>query len=557
MKQSSTKLTMLIFLLGITMGALDSGIVAPARNIIAGELNVSQSSSIWMITIYTLAFAVSMPIIGKLSDRMGRKKVYIFSIILFGIGSLFCGLADFFNSYQMLLVSRVIEAIGGGGIMPIATSYIGTSFPPEKRGAALGVIGAIFGICTVVGPTLGSAILEIFGNSNWGFLFFINIPISIVVIILALKLKESTAESIKSKLDILGSIVLTALILSIMYALTNLQFTDITKSLMSKDVLPYLIIFILSIPALIIVEKRAEDPVIDLSYFTNKDIVITLTISLIVGCGLMSLVFLPQFSDNVLKLPSGSGGYFSTIFAVFMGISSMVSGKLLDKVGAKLVLIIGFIISIAGCLYFALVTASYPNLINLLIGIAILGSGFGFTFATPLNYLMLKLVPDDEATMGQSTVSLVRSIGVAVGPNLLVNFVSDAGKNVPSAIEKVMPKIPDAAHHSMEAGAMSGNANMFMNASSNNIFDLIQKAVVDKFDSLSKLMGSNPEFVHMKTAYLNSLANSKDAITNAFQATLNKGYSNLFLCSAAFCIIALIIAIFISKKENLKPKKSI
>lgn len=555
MKESSTKLTMLIFLLGITMGALDSGIVAPARNIIAGELNVSQSSSIWMITIYTLAFAVSMPIIGKLSDRLGRKKIYIFSIVLFAIGSLFCGLADFFNSYQMLLVSRVIEAIGGGGIMPIATSYIGTSFPPEKRGAALGVIGAIFGICTVVGPTLGSAILEIFGNGNWGFLFFINIPISIVVVILALKLNESKAEALKSKLDILGSIVLTVLILSIMYALTNLQFNDIAKSVMSKDVLPYLIVFIISIPTLIFVEKRAEDPVIDLSYFVNKDIVITLAISLIVGCGLMSLVFLPQFSDNVLKLPAGSGGYFSTIFAVFMGISSVVSGKLLDKVGAKIVLIIGFIISIAGSLYFAFATAYHPSLVNLIIGIVILGSGFGFTFATPLNYLMLKLVSDEEATMGQSTVSLVRSIGVAVGPNLLVNFVSTAGKKIPSAIEKVMPKIP--GHMASASSSMSGNANMFVNASSNNIFDLIQKTVVDKFDSLSKLMGANPEFAHMKNAYLTSLANSKDAITNAFQSTLDKGYSNLFLCSAAFCIVALIITFFISKKENLKPKKSI
>lgn len=552
MKKASTKVAMIVFLLGIAMGALDSGIVSPARNIIASGLNVSQSSSIWMITIYTLAYAVAMPVMGKLSDKFGRKKIYMISIILFAVGSLLCGLSNIFESYSMLLFFRVIEAIGGGGIMPIATTYIGTSFPPEKRGSALGFIGAIFGICTVVGPTLGSGLLQIFSDKNWGVLFFINIPISIIVIILGLKLEESIGDTEKSKLDLKGSIVLGVLILSIMYALTNLKFDNFYKSLTSKDVLPYLIIFVICIPLFIFVEKKAQDPVLNLNYFKNKDIVITLTISLIVGCGLMSLVFLPQYSDNVLKLPSGTGGYFSTIFAVFMGISSVVSGKLIDKIGAKIVLLLGFIISISGCLYFALVTSNHPGLANLLIGIAILGFGFGFTFATPLNYLMLKLVPESQATMGQSTVALVRSIGVAVGPNFLVNFISTAAQNVPKNIAKAMPKLPESMTHG--ANLMSGGSvsNTFQNASSNNIYDLIHNLVVGKLDHVGKLMGNNPQFINFKTHYLSQLAGAKDSITTAFQSTLDKGYANLFMASAVFCIIGLILAIFISKNGKEK-----
>ncbi|WP_297436232.1 MFS transporter [uncultured Clostridium sp.] len=552
MKKASTKLAMVVFLLGIAMGALDSGIVAPARNIIADGLHVSQSASIWMITIYTLAFAVSMPIMGKLSDKFGRKKIYMISIVLFAIGSLLCGLSNIFESYPMFLSSRVLEAIGGGGIMPIATTYIGTSFPPEKRGSALGFIGAIFGICTVIGPTLGSAILGLFGNQNWGILFFINIPISIIVIILGLKLDESKAVN-SGKLDIAGSLSLGILILSLMYALTNLKFDNLSASLTSKDVLPYLIIFVISIPIFIFIEKKAHDPVLDLSYFTNKNILITLIVSLIVGAGLMSLVFLPQFSDNVLKLPSGTGGYFSTIFAVFMGISSVISGKLIDKIGAKIVLIIGFIISITGCIYFAFVTASYPNLINLLVGIGILGSGFGFTFATPLNYLMMALVPESEATMGQSTVALVRSIGVAVGPNLLVNFISNAAQKVPTKLMNVMPKLPEQfAHHS--ANMFSSGASTFQNASANNIFSLIYNMTSKQFNLLGQHMGNNPMFVEFKTSYLHKLADSKDIITSTFQSTLNKGYGDMFLASAVFCIIALVISFFLSSKKNLKVK---
>ncbi|MGL4760608.1 MAG: MFS transporter [Sarcina sp.] len=552
MKKASTKLAMVVFLLGIAMGALDSGIVAPARNIIADGLHVSQSASIWMITIYTLAFAVSMPIMGKLSDKFGRKKIYMISIVLFAVGSLLCGLSNIFESYPMFLSSRVIEAIGGGGIMPIATTYIGTSFPPEKRGSALGFIGAIFGICTVIGPTLGSAILGLFGNQNWGILFFINIPISIIVVILGLRLNESKSTN-SGKLDILGSLSLGILILSVMYALTNLKFDNLYTSLTSKDVLPYLIIFVVSIPIFIFIEKKAHDPVLDLSYFTNKNILITLIVSLIVGAGLMSLVFLPQFSDNVLKLPSGTGGYFSTIFAVFMGISSVISGKLIDKIGAKIVLIIGFVISITGCIYFAFVTANYPNLTNLLIGIGILGSGFGFTFATPLNYLMMALVPEAEATMGQSTVTLVRSIGVAVGPNLLVNFISNAAQKVPTKLMGVMPKLPEQfAHHS--ASAFSGAASSFQNASANNIFSLIYNMTSKQFNLIGQHMGNNPMFMEFKTSYLHKLTDSKDIITSTFQSTLNKGYGDMFLASAVFCVIALVISIFLSSRKNLKVK---
>lgn len=100
-------------------------------------------SGIWMITVYTLAYAASVPIMGKLADRFGRKYVYITCIFLFGAGSLFCGLSGSFGGFAMLIAARAVQAIGGGGIVPIATAEFGTSFPPEKRGTALGLVGGV------------------------------------------------------------------------------------------------------------------------------------------------------------------------------------------------------------------------------------------------------------------------------------------------------------------------------------------------------------------------------------------------------------------------------
>lgn len=549
-KKNGTGIAMLVFLLGIFMGAMDSGIVSPARDVIANGLGITESASVWMITIYTLAYAVSMPITGKLADTYGRKKVYMICVILFATGSLLCGVSDIVGSYQFLLTSRVIQAIGGGGIMPIATAYIGASFPEEKRGSALGMVGGVYGIATVLGPTLGSFVLSMAGNSRWGFLFLINVPISIIIIIAALKLKENKKESKVKKMDIWGSVVLSVMVASIMYGLTNLKFYDFANSIQSMDVWPYLIIFIAFIPLFISIEKRAEDPVLNLNFFTNKQTALTLFLSFIVGCGLMSTVFLPQFSENVLRIKRGSGGYVVTLFAVFTGIAAPLGGKFIDKFGVKKLLLLGFGVNIIGVLYQALVTANHPNFTNLTIGLVFMGAGMGFTMGTPINYLMMSLVKPEEISMGQSTVSLLRSIGVAVSPNLLINFVSDAGRKVPGAIEKVMPQIPGG---SLGRGHMSSQMmEKFQNADVTNIFNTVKSFVESMFNGLQHTMGANPNmhFDILKNNYFVSLDKAKPAIENAYQYTMNQGYAHLFIGTAVIAILGFIASLFIKNHKK-------
>ena len=158
------------------------------------------------------------------------------------------------------------------------------------------------------------------------------------------------------KVDSLGILTLVVMILSLLYGLKNVDFFNFMSSIQSTSVYPYLIIFVLLLPVFILVEKKAVDPVMNLKYFTDKNIVMTLIISFISGIVMMGMIFVPQFSENVLKIKSGSGGYLVIILGIFAGVAAPVSGKLIDKFGAKLILAIGFLISIVGSVFLVFVT---------------------------------------------------------------------------------------------------------------------------------------------------------------------------------------------------------
>jgi Arabinose efflux permease len=445
-KNGKFGLIIAVYLLGIFMGAIDTGIVTPARTVIQNYLSVDSNTGIWMITMYTLAYAASIPVMGKLADKFGRKTIYLISISLFGIGSLFCGLSQDFQSFTVLLIARAVQAIGGGGIVPIANAEFGTSFPKEKRGMALGLIGGVYGLANILGSSAGSAILDLFGTDNWQFIFYINVPITIFIIIAgSYALTNSKEEQVK-KIDYFGIAILVAMILSLLYGLKNIDFFNFTKTIQSLDVYPFLIAFVVLLPFFIFAENKADDPVMNLEYFKKFSIIITLILSFITGVILMGMIFVPQFSENALKIASGKGGYFVLILGLFSGISAPISGKLIDKYGVKIVLGLGFLFSGAGSLYLILITANYPNLFNVIFSLVLVGVGIGFTMGTPINYMMLENTKKEEATSALATVSLVRSIGTAIAPAIMIGFISHAGASIQGNVMNLLPneiKVPE------------------------------------------------------------------------------------------------------------------
>ena len=366
-------------------------------------------------------------------------------------------------------------------------------------------------------------------------------------------------------MDILGAGVLSVLIASLMYALTNLQFHDFLTSIKSEHVWPFLAIALVSLPLFLAIalvslplflaiEKNVKDPILNLKFFTNPQIVITLALSFLAGCGLMGTVFLPQFGENVLRLKSGTGGYIVTLFALFTGIGAPIGGKIIDRYGVKILLLFGFSFTISGSLYQSFVTAIYPSLANLAIGIGLMGVGMGFTMGTPINYLMMSLVKPSEISIGQSTASLFRSIGVAVSSNLLVNFISQAGEKLPKAINDILPKITDIGNPMTFGETLPPEIiSKFQAADVTTIYSTIKdlsNSILSKLQSVY-VNDPNVNFSEIKTQYMMSLEQSKSVIENTYQLTLNKGYANLFIATAIIALIGFILSLFIKGRIKI------
>lgn len=515
-------LIMVVYLLGIFMGAIDTGIVTPARTIIQNDLMVNENTGIWMITIYTLAYAASIPIMGKLADKYGRKYIYLISIFLFGVGSLFCGLSQNFGSFTVLLLARVVQAIGGGGILPIATAEFGTTFPKEKRGLALGLVGGVYGLANIFGASAGSAIIDIFGQNNWQFIFYINVPITLFILIAGVLSLPNTKEKSVKKIDLFGITTLTLMVLSILYGLKNIDYFNFAETFKSTSVYPYLIVFIVLLPIFILIEKKAEDPVINISYFKNIKIIITLFISFITGIIIMGMIFVPQFAENSLKIATGSGGYFVIILGVFAGLGAPFSGKLIDKFGAKAVLAIGFIASIAGSVFLMFYAASHPNLFTVVICLILLGIGIGFTMGTPINYMMLDNTKVEESNSALATVSLVRSIGTAIAPAIMIGFISHAGMSVQGNVMKLLPNeisvppLPYAQELTEEFNQLKSNPSMAEKLEGIDIPDLTAMETI-KFDmsnSSGKFQMSDEILEMLKSSDVTTITDSTKAMAD-------------------------------------------
>jgi EmrB/QacA subfamily drug resistance transporter len=448
-----------LYILGIFMGAIDTGIVTPARTVIQSGLGVDDKTGIWMINIFTLAYAASIPIAGKLADRLGRKYIYIVCIALFGTGSLICGLSQDFASFPMLLTGRVIQAIGGGGIMPIANAEFGTSFPEEKRGMALGLLGGVYGLANILGSSAGRAILDIFGTSNWQFLFYINLPISVIIVILGIIFLPVHKTTEYKKIDIWGTLILVTMVVSLLYGLKNINFFDFLNTIKSNTVYPFLIAFIVLLPVFILIEKKASDPILNLAYFTNPRILITMIVGAFVGICMMGMIFVPQFSENSLRMRTGSGGYFVTILGLFTGIGAPMSGKLVDKYGPKKVLLGGFAVSLAGSLFLAFIGSQISSLFTVIVSLGLIGTGLGFVMGSPLNYMMLANTKQEEANSALAALSLVRSIGTTIAPAIMIGFLAQAGITAQDNLMNMLPKPSTDAAFIVKAQEFSATVN--------------------------------------------------------------------------------------------------
>ena len=450
-----------LYLLGLLVGGLYVGMVSPARTVIQADFGIDDTTGIWMINIYTLFYAALIPIIGKVADRNGRKHVFATCVGIFCAGAILCGFSQTVGGFGLLLVGRVLQAAGAGGMIPVANAAIGTSFPPEKRGMALGMAAAVMGVSNVFGAAAGSAVVTAFGIDRWPFMFYLSIPFCLILIVGAIAFlpddaaraaareqasvfnqtpnaqertsnahlnggdeKGESPASTHRPMDIAGSVLLTLFVLLLLLGVKGLDFTDVGSSLTAPSTWLPLIGALVILPLFRHVEHQAADPVFHLEYFHNPSIVITMIVSFFIGCFVISLVLVPELAEYALDDPLGSGGYYVMAIGLTSFVTTPIGGKIIDHTGPKPVLIGGLSISITGLVYLALIAMATPSPAGLIAGLAIVGAGMGFAMGAPTNYMILENTTPEESTSAIATITLIRQIGTSLAPALFVGLIA-------------------------------------------------------------------------------------------------------------------------------------
>ncbi|AXV39063.1 MFS transporter [Methanobacterium sp. BAmetb5] len=404
---------LILLFVGVFMGSMDISIVGPALPSIQAYFTVNDRMLSWVFTIYILFFMLGTPVMAKLSDIYGRKAIYLLDILLFTIGSL---LTITSISFEMLLFGRAIQGLGAGGIFPVANAFIGDIFPPEKRGGALGILSSVWGWSSVMGPILGGVLLQY----GWQWLFIINLPITIMVIVLSLRILPGGERNNNVTFDWWGMMVLGLLVTFLAYGINQINTDTFLTSLLSVDVLPYLLLAVALIPVLWKIEKKAQDPLIQVGLFKSREV--KLVNSIMVGTGLVqaSTVFIPAFIIVALVFSSTGASLMLIPVVITMAVGAPVVGKLLDKFGSRNIMLIGSLIMATGLFTAGIFARDFYLLI--LAGILI-GVGMSTTIGSPPRYIMLVETPPRERASGQALLNIITSAGQLVGGALVGAFI--------------------------------------------------------------------------------------------------------------------------------------
>ena len=293
---------LLVLFIGVLMGALDIAIVGPALPAIQGYFGVGERRVAWVFTIYVLFNLIGTPLMAELSDASGRRSIYVLNVTLFALGSLLVAVSP---SFALLLIGRAVQGLGAGGIFPVASAVIGDTFPAEKRGSALGLIGAVFGLAFLIGPIIGGLLLML----GWRWLFLVNLPIAVVVIALSLRLLPTTRPEQRRPFDWPGMVTLGALLTSLTYGLNQIDTQHFLSSLFSPNVWPFLLVVLALLPIFLRIERRTEDPVLRLSLFDSQQVVWAGTLAVGAGLGEAAVVFVPALSVAAFGVTNSTASF--------------------------------------------------------------------------------------------------------------------------------------------------------------------------------------------------------------------------------------------------------
>jgi MFS transporter, DHA2 family, multidrug resistance protein len=401
------------------MEVLDTAIANVALPHIAGNLGASNDQSTWVLTSYLVANAIVLPITGWLVSLFGRKRFFMTCMAIFTVSSLFCGIAP---SLGFLLLFRVLQGAGGGGLQPMAQAILADTFPPEKRGLAFSIYGITAVCAPAIGPTLGGWLTD---NFSWRWIFLINLPVGLLALALVFRLVEDPPIIIRRKrsqikLDYVGFSLLALGVGALQIMLDKGQEDDWFGS---HFILTLAVVAGVCLTALIIYEWFHEDPIVDVRLFRNANFSTANMMMFMVGAvSFATTVLMPQFLQTLMGYTAQSAGMVLSVSAVLLLIELPLVGRLIGIFQSRYLLAFGWITLAVG-MYISTqnldLLMSFRSATLLRIG-QYLPMGFIFVPATTAAYIGIR---EDKSNAVAGLVNFTRNIGSSVGTSIVTTMI--------------------------------------------------------------------------------------------------------------------------------------
>jgi DHA2 family multidrug resistance protein len=400
---------------GAVMSALDMSIVNVALPYMRGALGASVEEITWVATGYILSNVIIMPIVAFLSSRFGRKKFYIFSVLLFTGSSMLCGIAWDLTS---MVVFRIIQGIGGGALIPISQSILRETFPPEEQAMAMGIYGLGVILGPALGPTLGGWLTD---NYSWPWIFYINVPVGIINILLIMKFIEDPHYLVRQtgKVDILGISLMTVGLGALQIMLEQGERNDWFAS--------GFIIYLFMVAAFGLIlfiwqELKVENPAVNLRILKDLNFSSATFLGGILGLALMSSLFiLPLFLQQLLGYPAFDSGLALIPRTLAMALIMPLAGRIYNRVGPRLLIGLGLFLNAVSFYQFSILSLSVGYW-DIFVPQILQGVGFGFIFVS-LSTAALSTIEKHMMTAATGLYNVTRqvfgSIGIALAATIL------------------------------------------------------------------------------------------------------------------------------------------
>lgn len=431
-------------MLGLFLSAMDQTIVGTAMPRIIAELSGLKLYA-WVFTSYMLASTTFVPIVGKLGDMYGRKNFFLAGIVIFLLGSIFCGMSQ---SMVQLIIFRGVQGIGGGFIFANAFAIIGDLFPPAERGKYAGLMSGVFGLASVIGPLIGGGITD---HIHWRWVFYVNIPLGLVaLVVLALVLPKSERHDATRRLDYLGAITLAAAIAPMLLAFS---WAGVDYAWASPQVIAPIAFSVAMMITFFLVEIRADEPIVPFSLFRNSIFAVCTIVTFVSGAAMFSAsVYIPLFMQGVLDFSATNAGLVLTPMTIAMVCGSFIGGQVISRTGRyKFLTVSGLALATLGLFLMSTLSRSASQITGMEY-MAILGFGLGLSFPTlvlasqnavPYRYMGV------TTSLNQFARSVGGTIGVAIMGSILTRRLNDEiGAGLPPrVVQESPPQLLDALHN--------------------------------------------------------------------------------------------------------------